>query len=164
MNTLVARETKFEWRQNSLKFAVSDFRRNWPRWLFCAVLYFATVAFLTAVTGPDPHPRYTPPDPRIFWPVIFLGCIGIQFLAAVALWSVKIDNERITLGHARYVRHYRFKKIAHIGFARSSESCSMLLGLSSGKRVEIFIDTERIQIDELKRHFSFAGISVSDRI
>ena len=164
MSMPISSEQKFEWDQNSLRFAITDFRRNWHRWLFWAALYVAAIALFAFFTGPNPHPRYTPPDPRIFWPVIYVGVVGFQFLSAAFLWDVEVGDDRIKLGYGRNARYYRFKKIAHVGFDDSPESPSMLLEFRSGKRVEVFIDIERVQISDLKRYFTSTGISVGEGI
>src|SRR5580693_3385394 len=53
---------QFEWSQPSLKFAITDFKRNWPRWLFWAALFVGCIVTAVALTSPNPSPRYSPPN------------------------------------------------------------------------------------------------------
>lgn len=162
-NEGVQRHPPFEWKQNSLKFAISDLRRNWPRWLFWAAVFIGAIAIGVAATGPNPHPKYPPPDPRIYWPVIFLGALGVQFLSAIFLWDVEIGDGCVKLGYGRNSRYYHLKKVAHVGFVVSSKSPSMLVDLKSGRRIEIFVDSSRVDVAVLMRYFSSVGISVSSQ-
>src|ERR1035437_1610398 len=152
----------FEWRQPSLKFATSDFRRNWPRWLFWAALFVGCVATMTVLTSPGPNPRYSPPNLLVFFPAIFVGVMVFQFLSALFLWGVEISDGRIKLGYGRNSPYYHFNKLTRVHFAKTGTTASMLLSLKSGKQVEIFLNPTQVKVPELERCFSASGVAVSD--
>lgn len=152
---------QFEWNQPSLKFAITDFRRNWPRWLFWAALFVGCIATAVVLTGPNPSPRYSPPNRFIVFPVVFVGVLGLQFLNALLRWKVEISGKRIKLGEGKNSRNYYFRKLAHVQFAGTKTSGSMLLNFKSGKQIEIFLNPARVQIHELKQCFTSFGVSVS---
>jgi hypothetical protein len=152
---------QFKWSQPSLKFAVTDFRRNWPRWLFWAALFVGCVAAAVMLTDPDPNPRNPPPRLLVFFPVLFVGVMGTQFLSTLLCYDVEISNQRIELGHSRNSRSYQFRKLANVQFAGTKTSGSMLLNFKSGKQVEIFLNPAEVQIHRLKHYFTDGGVSVS---
>jgi hypothetical protein len=152
----------FEWDQSSPKFAVSDLRRNWMRWLFWALLFLAGEAFL--VTAFPSNPRHKPADPRLFFPGVFVGAFIAQFLMALLMWPVQVSNSQIILGMpgSRACRRYRFKKISVVRFSLVDPPGSILVVLKSGKEIEIFLNTQQMSPAELKSYLASAEISVSE--
>jgi hypothetical protein len=152
----------FEWTQNSLKFAVSDFRRNWKRWLFWASLFLGAEAALIEFLPSDP--RHHAADPRLFYPCIFAGAFLVQFVIALCMWPVRVSERQTVLGYpgSRGSRVYRFGRISSVRFSLMEAPGSMLVALRSGKKIEIFFDDEGVMIPKLRRYFESGGIPVSD--
>jgi hypothetical protein len=147
----------FKWNQNSLKFAVADLRRNWPRWLFWSGVFVGGTAALALIRKPTSHPQHPPPSPEVFWSVITVGAFGFQFLLALCVWEVEIGDGSVKLSSGRNSRYYDFEKIVHVAFL--PVTASMLIECNSGKKVEVFLN-ESVQVDQLKRYFSSHGVSV----
>ena len=163
MSTVIEHHaTVFEWNQPSLRFAITDLRRNWPRWLFWTLLFIGFEAVLLTAVPSDPSKHHA--DPKWFFPGIFVGGFILQFIIALFLWPVRIAERQIILGTpgSRGCRRYHFKKIACVRFNLGTIAPSILMIMKSGKKIEIFFDSKRVLVSELKHYLGSAGVHVGD--
>jgi hypothetical protein len=149
---------QFEWSQPSLRFAISDIRRNWARWLIWSTLFTAAEAALAVIV--PANPRHERADPRWFFPGVFVFCWALQFFIALCMWRVRVTDSQIIVGQGRGTRRYRFKKIARVCFNLAVKPYSFLVSLNSGKEIEIFIDDRRVPPQKLVEYLRSSGVSV----
>lgn len=142
------------WNQ-SLRGGFADFLLNWPRKVLWAGVI--SIGWTVMNVGTD--------FAAITWRMPLQGfAVGLALLAFMATvqFPIECKADGIKVGGGKNCDFYPLEKISSVLFDTTGQHPSMILNLHSGRQRILYLNINKVPIDELKRYFTAHDVAFTE--